>query len=101
MNDSPDSGGKIKEAGNHSIWVKTWGQVIDENRARMQFFQEKLEYEADKGASLKDLQERYAKFLQGVISGEEEEENAPKASAEETEVQPSHRKKKAKSKINA
>jgi histidine kinase/DNA gyrase B/HSP90-like ATPase len=101
MNDSPDGGGKIKEAGNHSIWVKTWGQVIDENRARMQFFQEKLEYEADKGASLKDLQERYAKFLQGVISGEEEEENAPKASAEETEVQPSHRKKKAKSKIDA
>lgn len=59
--------GKIHEAENVSIWVKTWGQVLDDNRARMQFFQERLEYEADKGASLEFLQERYAKFLQGVL----------------------------------
>ena len=59
--------GKIYEADNVSIWVKTWAQVLDENRTRLQFFQEKLEYEADKGASLKHLQEHYAKFLQGVV----------------------------------
>lgn len=59
--------GRIYEADNVSIWVKTWGQVLDENRARLQFFQERLEYEADKGASLEFLQKTYAQFLQGVL----------------------------------
>jgi hypothetical protein len=59
--------GKIHDAENLTIWVKTWAQVLEDNRARMQFFQERLEYEADKGASLKHLQEHYAKFLQGVV----------------------------------
>jgi hypothetical protein len=67
MKKSTGNNGKIHEAENVSIWVKTWSQVLDENRARMQFFQERLEYEADKGASLKHLQEHYAKFLQGVF----------------------------------
>jgi len=69
------SDGKIHEAENVSIWVKTWGQVLDENRARLQFFQERLEYEADKGASLEFLQERYAQFLQGVLVEEPVEES--------------------------
>jgi hypothetical protein len=59
--------GKIHEADNISIWVKTWAQVLEENRTRLQFFQQRLEYEADKGASLKHLQEHYAKFLEGVL----------------------------------
>jgi hypothetical protein len=76
---SPANSGKIHDRENVSIWVKTWAQVLNENRARLQFFQEKLEYEADKGASLKHLQEQYSKFLQGVLiepadqeSGEQE-----------------------------
>jgi hypothetical protein len=52
---------------NVSIYVKTWAQVLDENRARLQFFQERLEYQADKGASLKHLQDHYAKYLEGVL----------------------------------
>ncbi len=67
--------GKIKQANNLSIWVKTWAQVLDENRARLQFFQERLEYEADKGASLQHLQERYSKFLHGVLVEESVEDN--------------------------
>jgi len=69
------SDGKIHEAENVSIWVKTWGQVLDENRACLQFFQERLEYEADKGVSLEFLQERYAQFLQGVLVEEPVEES--------------------------
>jgi hypothetical protein len=52
------------------IYVKTWGQVLDENRSRMKFFQERLEYQADKGASLKHLQEHYAKYLEGVFDND-------------------------------
>ncbi len=36
----------------------------------MKFFQERLEYQADKGASLKHLQEHYAKYLEGVFEAE-------------------------------
>ena len=63
-----ENNGLIYEKENASIYVKTWSQVLDENRARLQFFQERLEYQADKGASLKHLQEHYAKFLRGVLS---------------------------------
>jgi hypothetical protein len=79
--------GKIHEAENVSIWVKTWGQVLDDNRARLQFFQERLEYEADKGASLEFLQERYAQFLQGVLVEEALEE--PTKVPEESSDNPS------------
>ena len=69
-----ESSGKIHEQEDHSIWVKTWAQVLEENRARLQFFKEKLEYEADKGASLEYLKERYSKFLEGVLVEEQETE---------------------------
>ncbi|WP_186511047.1 ATP-binding protein [Caenimonas sedimenti] len=59
--------GEIMRHDNVAIFLKTWAQVIDENRARLQFYQEKLEYQADKGSSLKHLQEHYAKYLEGVL----------------------------------
>lgn len=64
--------GLIHKAGNVSIFIKTWGQVLDENRSRLQFFQERLEYKADKGESLKHLQERHARYLEGVFDDERE-----------------------------
>ena len=73
-----DESGLIHKKDNVCIFVKTWGQVLAENRSRMKFFQERLEYQADKGASLKHLQEHYAKYLEGVF----DPEPAP-ASAEE------------------
>jgi hypothetical protein len=48
----------------------------------MKFFQERLEYQADKGASLKHLQEHYAKYLEGVFDAEPAQEPA-QASGEE------------------
>jgi hypothetical protein len=75
--------GLIYEKGNIAIYVKTWAQVLDENRARLQFFQERLAFQADKGESLKYLQERHAKYLEGVFddepTGTEEEETQTEA----------------------
>jgi hypothetical protein len=65
-----DANGLIHQKDNISIFVKTWAQVLDENRARLQFFQEKLEFQADKGESLKYLQERHARYLEGVFDDE-------------------------------
>jgi hypothetical protein len=81
--------GKIHEADNVSIWVKTWAQVLEENRTRLQFFQERLEYEADKGASLKHLQEHYAKFLEGVLV--DEAGDVPPDATAEGGAGPAHR----------
>ena len=53
-----------------TIWVKTWSQIFSENKARLQFFQEKLEYQVDQGSALKHVHERYEKFLKGVVTAE-------------------------------
>lgn len=72
--------GLINDKPGFEIYVKTWSQVLNENRARLQFFKEKLEYQADRGSSLKHLREQYAKFLEGVV-----EDDAPAANDERDE----------------
>lgn len=49
--------------GVYTIWVRTWGQIIDECRARLQFFQEKLNYQADDDSALDYLRTTYSKYL--------------------------------------
>jgi hypothetical protein len=68
------SNGIIHQTGNISIGIRTWAQIVQENKARRQFFQEKLEHQADQGTALKYLQEKYEAFLSGVIT---EEPTAP------------------------
>jgi hypothetical protein len=34
------------------IWVKTWGEIIDECRSRLRFYQEQLDYQPNKEAAL-------------------------------------------------
>ncbi len=76
-----DESGLMLTKDNLSIYVKTWGQVLDENRARLQFFKEKLEYEADKGASLQYLRENYHDLLKGVLVEEDGVEEEKEVSA--------------------
>ena len=71
-----DDRGVISSKDNISVGIKTWGQIIEENKARLQFFQEKLEHQVDDDTALKHLQEKYQKFLTGVVSeGEPETES--------------------------
>jgi hypothetical protein len=64
---------------NIAVGVKTWGEILEENRARLQFFQEGLQYVADESSALRYLQERHKRFLEGVI----EEPLPPEEEAEE------------------
>lgn len=73
--------GLIHKSANVSIYIKTWAQVLDDNRARMQFFQERLEFQVDKGEALKHLQERYANYLEGVLEPDDEPIAAPDETA--------------------
>lgn len=78
-----DNEGRIHRKGNIEIFVKTWSQVISDNRSRMQFFQERLEFSADKESSLAHLQEHYASLLEGVLIDPEEAEAVRLESTEE------------------
>ncbi len=51
--------GLVLEADNLSVWVKTWAQVLQDNRSRLGFLREKLEYGADRVASLEKLRTIY------------------------------------------
>lgn len=51
----------------HIVGIKTWGELIEENRARLQFFQEHLQHSADESTAIKYLQEKHSQYLEGVI----------------------------------
>lgn len=84
MSQDPLHPGRIFKSDASSIWVKTWAQVLEDNRSRFQFFQEKLEYEADKGVALKRLQDQHSKLLEGVLDTPEELDEYPEEAEEQT-----------------
>lgn len=47
-----DETGVILSKPNVNIYAKTWAQVLDENRARLKFFQDHLNVQVDREASL-------------------------------------------------
>lgn len=64
----PDPERRLVNRGpNFSIGVKTWGEILDENNARLQFVKDALEHNADDGQALAFLEERHREFLEGVI----------------------------------
>lgn len=52
------------------VMVKTWSQVIGENRARMKFFQEGLQHTVTKADALRHLKEGYATVFQNTAAAE-------------------------------
>lgn len=56
-------GGVISSKDNILVGIKTWGQVVEENKARLQFFQERLEHQVDDSSTLAHLPEKYRTFL--------------------------------------
>lgn len=66
----------IARGPNFTVGVKTWGELIDENRARLQFFQEQMQHTVSESQAMAHLQERYSKFLEGVVVEAEEDNPA-------------------------
>ena len=50
-------------SGEVDIWVKTWGEIINDARWRYEFFREKLEFEVSHDEALKSLKEKYSEYL--------------------------------------
>ena len=62
--------GCIHKRGNLSIWIKTWGEIIDEVKYRYNFFREKLEVEVTKEDGLKYLLKKHEEYFKPKIKDE-------------------------------
>lgn len=59
------------------VWVKTWGQLIEEARARLDFFRQALDYEASDSSALTLLRSKHSQRLPKHLANE----TLPSASA--------------------
>ena len=65
-----------------TIWVKTWSQIINDCKARLRFFAEKLNYAPDRNSSLAHLKTTYHKYLADLFAPKIEANEAAKADEE-------------------
>jgi len=49
-----------------TIWVKTWSQLIRENKHRLEFIRDRLNYNIDRADALSYLKKTYAEYTQGL-----------------------------------
>ncbi|MGB5083667.1 MAG: ATP-binding protein [Methylocystis silviterrae] len=56
-----------------TIWVKTWSQIINDCRSRLQFFAEKLNYTPDRDSSLEHLKTTYHRYLAELFTPQTED----------------------------
>jgi hypothetical protein len=55
-----------------TIWVKTWSEVINDCKARLKFFADKLHYTPDRDSSLAHLRTTYYKYLADLFAIEDD-----------------------------
>ncbi|MDD2814762.1 MAG: ATP-binding protein [Thiotrichaceae bacterium] len=57
--------GQIYDDGerNITVWVKTWSEIIGDARAKLQFINKQLEYQADDDSAKDYLREKHEKFI--------------------------------------
>lgn len=55
---------------NLTIWVKVWSQLIQDNKHRLQFVQNKLNYNIDSEDAIAYLRKTYTEYTQGVLVDE-------------------------------
>lgn len=66
--------GIIYEIDNLTIYVKTWGELIQECKHRLEFVRDQLDINIDKTDGLKYLQESYYEYTKDVVLTEEHSE---------------------------
>lgn len=68
--------GILYQAENITIWAKTWGQVIQECKHRLEFVRKQLNITLDSSSGLEYLREKYSEYTKGVIVDKEVEDVA-------------------------
>ncbi|EJD8005084.1 type I restriction enzyme HsdR N-terminal domain-containing protein, partial [Salmonella enterica] len=59
--------GAIYQAEEMTIWIKTWSQLIQENKHRLGFLQNQLNISYDREDGLQFLKQKYAEYTEGVV----------------------------------
>ncbi|MCK4947710.1 MAG: ATP-binding protein [Candidatus Aureabacteria bacterium] len=59
-----------------TIWVKTWSQLLQENKHRLEFIKEKLNYNIDREDALAYLKKTYEEYTQGLIFPQKDGQSA-------------------------
>lgn len=65
---------------NISVWAKTWSEILNDARARLSFFSQQLDYQADSDSEREYLRRAHSKYIPGELTdiatgagGDEEE----------------------------
>ena len=69
-----------------TIWVKTWSQIINDCKARLRFFEERLNYTPDRDSSLEYLNRTYQKCLADLFTVKSETHEIEEDSSEVTSL---------------
>ncbi|MEM1112905.1 MAG: ATP-binding protein [Pseudomonadota bacterium] len=64
---------RITEDINITVWIKTWSELISENKHRLKFLRDKLNYNVDKENAVKHLKATYSEYIEGVILDEDQQ----------------------------
>jgi hypothetical protein len=51
------------EQSNIKVWARTWAEILDDARARLKFFSEQLDYQADSNTELEYLKKAHSKYI--------------------------------------
>jgi hypothetical protein len=54
----------------YQIWVKSWSQILNSCKARLRFFQERLEYSATRETGIELLRKIHSKYLPSELTGD-------------------------------
>jgi hypothetical protein len=58
---------RIDVGKNHVAWLRTWGTLLEDCRARLQYLREALEIETKKEAGVRHLQQNYADNMPEIV----------------------------------
>ncbi len=74
LEDKDKPKGVIHNSSNTTIWVKTWGEIIQECKHRLEFIKNQLNINIDTSDGLDFLQLKYSEYTTGVIFSDDIEE---------------------------
>jgi hypothetical protein len=58
-----------------TVWAKTWGQIIQDCKGRLNFFKAKLDYEANHDSALSYLKKAHEKYIPTCLDGDDTKES--------------------------
>jgi hypothetical protein len=66
---------------NITVWVKSWGEIINDARARLKFVNKQLAYDANQDSAKGYLKKTYKKFIPNLVESEPDEDFEKKTDA--------------------